>query len=364
MGTILPESSTFDPQIVSPNPGEPVRASDSAGIAYVIAGIDFNGGVIYVGINPSARVRHLGGLSQTLAVTVVGTDITVQLGTDAMGNVTSLANQVVTAFMGNAAAVALATASAQGTGNSLAGINATFLALSQDVIGSIRPPLQHITNRTRYLHGIDQGLISVKNIYADGVGGGANGSVGADIGSTAAVRAGTQMVAQTNISSINGLIQTLHPVNGDIHAAHDLNSDNDLNVGNNAYVNNLTQTNYAQIQRARGGTTLPNLTIPIGELNQGNMISGSARVAPAVTPTVTFLGGLNVNTITHPSVGLYRFTFFNNLSSWINIHLSRQTGSPAPFKLDYNIISLSPVIIDVDTNGVDSIGFSLGFNGE
>mgnify|MGYP003480685253 FL=1 len=87
MGTTLTPVSSFD-AVVCPNPGEPVRAGGGIGTKITIAGVTIDGELHYTGLVSGARVKHLGGASKTLAVTVAGNDVTVQLGTDAGSNVT------------------------------------------------------------------------------------------------------------------------------------------------------------------------------------------------------------------------------------------------------------------------------------
>lgn len=153
MGTKLTEVSNFDSFVLCPNPFEPVRASAGGpgSIFYTLLGVNDNGGVSYTAQITGVRIRHLGGISMTLSVTVSGTDITVQLATDGSGNVTSTANQVVTAYNAVSAAVALATATATGFGGGIAGVYPTFTPLTDDPFGSIRPAIQQLTNRTRFL---------------------------------------------------------------------------------------------------------------------------------------------------------------------------------------------------------------------
>lgn len=353
MGTILPESSTFDPQIVSPNPGEDVRASDSAGIAYLIAGVDFNGGVIYVGSNPLARVRHLGGISMSLLVTVAGTDITVQLGTDGSGNVLSTANNVVTAFMANAMATALATASAQGTGASLAGINTVYLSLSQDVIGSVRPPFQHITNRTRYLYnkitGILAGTLSVKALTADGTG---DLVVAPTPGN---VTASNDMIASQDITAINGSIGAF---NGDVFAL----AGNVQAITADVIAGNELNGDHLQVARDVGGTTLPNLTVPLGQGNVGNILYGWAHVdGSAAAPAYTNRGSLNVSTIAHTADGRYTITFKTSVTRYsAMVSAAFQFGSNGYHALTEDpAVSLNPLTLNVqvfDTAANDKDG--------
>lgn len=173
MPTILAEANTFD-NVKSPNPGEPGRAGGGVGIAETIEGDngDVNGGVTYTALLSGVRVRHLGGISQTLGCTHVGNDITVQLGTDAMGVVTSDANDVKAEV--DADAGALVSTTVTGTGAGLAGINTFWVQLANGILGSIRTGLQNLTNRTKFLYtkvyGLLLGTLTVKSLRADGTG--------------------------------------------------------------------------------------------------------------------------------------------------------------------------------------------------
>jgi hypothetical protein len=82
----------------------------------------------------AVTVTHLGGVSQTLAVTVAGSAITIQLATDGGSVVTSTAANVKTAYDLVPAAVALATVAFEGNGSGLAGVKAvTSLSGGVDV---------------------------------------------------------------------------------------------------------------------------------------------------------------------------------------------------------------------------------------
>ena len=167
MGTILTPLDIFS-EVGSPNPLESIRAGGVEGSAYAIAGLDSNGGVIYTSVTGFPRVRHLGGVSKILAVTVSVNDITVQLGTNAGGAVTSNANAVVAAVLG---ATTLVSATVQGTGAGIAGINENFMPLADDPFGSIRPGLQALTNRTTWLrNGVVKGTRTLAKVHIDAVG--------------------------------------------------------------------------------------------------------------------------------------------------------------------------------------------------
>ena len=176
MGTRLNENASYD-SVLSPNPLEPVRAGAGETIgsaAYTIQGINVNGDLNYTPQVIGVRIKHLGGISMALGVTVAGSDITVQLATDGSGNVTSTANAVKTAYDAVAAAVALAVVQVGGTGAGLAGVFSSFMPLTDDAFGSVRPALQALTNRDKYLRSVilagTPHSRSFKSIYVNGVG--------------------------------------------------------------------------------------------------------------------------------------------------------------------------------------------------
>jgi len=319
MGTILTETSTFTAQVICPNPGEPVSASDSLGTAYLIKGAanDPNGGIYYTAINPLARVRHLGGISQTLLVTVVGTDITIQLGTDGGGNVTSLASAVVAAFLGNAAAIALGNALLQAAGTAPAGINTAYIAIGQDALGSIRTGLQALSNRTRYIFnkivGILFGTLSLKSLKVDGTGDVTVVSSAGDISASNDISALGDISADGNIVSNNGEIRA---ITGDIKAfagdilaiTGDVSAVN-VNASIDVLATNKIQGDRAQVFRAVGGTVIPSITIPRGEINRGNVICGAANMQISAGPTLTMSYGINVNTFSRIAQGVYEVIF-------------------------------------------------------
>lgn len=380
MGTILTEVSNFDPQIICPNPGEPVRASDTIGTLYLIAGIGVNGGVLYAALSPLARVQHLGGIGMSLSVTVVGNDITVQLATDGMGNVTSTANQVVTAFNANAMATALATATAQGTGTGIAGVNPNFVSIGQDAVGSIRPGFQHFTNRTRYLfnqvNGILFGTLSLKSLNVDGVGGvtivSSAGDIQAshDITAINSLFAGNRLQVQNNIISLAGNIAALM---GNIQAViGDVLAGNDVSAGHDVIAANELNGDHLQVNRSVSGTTLPNTTVPLGQGNIGNLILGSAIViGDNGAGTFTFQSGMNVASISRINHGNCQIVFNINATyvfpQVTAMGTSVGTFLPADVLAVWKIISYTPVTIQVGTGtlgGVADVSFSLTISGE
>jgi hypothetical protein len=187
MGTRLNENASYD-SVLSPNPLEPVRAGAGETIgsaAYTIQGINVNGDLNYTPQVVGVRIKHLGGISMALSVTVAGSDITVQLATDGSGNVTSTANAVKIAYDAVAAAVALAVVQVGGTGAGLAGVFSSFMPLTDDAFGSVRPSIQTMMNNDSFMYskvyGILNGTVdpafpaapnqrSLKALYVDGTG--------------------------------------------------------------------------------------------------------------------------------------------------------------------------------------------------
>lgn len=169
MGTTLTPVSSFD-AVVCPNPGEPVRAGGGIGTKITIAGVTIDGELHYTGLVSGARVKHLGGASKTLAVTVAGNDVTVQLGTDAGSNVTSTATDVVNKILTVPAALALLSVTAGGTGLGTPTV-VDWVKLGAGPVGSIRISLQALLNRTKYIYDkIILGLLSFKSLTIDTTG--------------------------------------------------------------------------------------------------------------------------------------------------------------------------------------------------
>ena len=169
MGTTLTPVSSFD-AVVCPNPGEPIRAGGGIGTKITVAGVTTDGELNYTGLVSGARVKHLGGASKTLAVTVAGNDVTVQLGTDAGSNVTSTATDVVNKILTVPAALALLSVTAGGTGLGTPTV-VDWVKLGAGPVGSIRISLQALLNRTKYIYDkIIFGLLSFKSLTIDTTG--------------------------------------------------------------------------------------------------------------------------------------------------------------------------------------------------
>ena len=150
MGTVLYETAQFDEEIVCPNPGEPVKAGGGVITPVTISGSSIQGDVQYSAIVPGVTIEQKGGISMALGITVVGLSITVQLQTDAFGLVLSTANDVATLVNSTAASRILVSAIALNTGVGTAGVSG-IVKLSDGIFGSVRPPIQSLTNRTRAL---------------------------------------------------------------------------------------------------------------------------------------------------------------------------------------------------------------------
>lgn len=163
----LPELNSFD-AVQSPQPSEGVKAIGVDFSSYVINGLTITGDVRYVRIADGVRVRHLGGTSTALSISISGNDVTVQLATNASSVVTSTANDVVNLINATPAVLLLLNAfvnNAPGTG--IAGIWTSYMDLSGDLRGSIRPALQSLTNRTKFLvnYLVEQSLAPLVKAY-------------------------------------------------------------------------------------------------------------------------------------------------------------------------------------------------------
>ena len=153
MSTILPLSDVFSSTVKVPNPLEPVRAGAGAGatIDGDAVGNNINGVITYTGLQAGVNIRLLGGVSKTLAVTVVGLDVIVQLGTNNVGTVTSNATAVVGQIQGTPAAAALVTAVVSNLGNGTGFPSAMdSLPVGTASLGSVRPPFETLANNTFY----------------------------------------------------------------------------------------------------------------------------------------------------------------------------------------------------------------------
>lgn len=348
MSTILTEVSTFTPTVITPNPGEPIKASDTIGTSYLIAGVDFNGGVIYVGKNPNVRVRHLGGMSMALAVTVLGDDITVQLATDGTGNVLSTANQVVIAFNLVVAATDRATATAQGTGASIAGIMTSFMKIGDDTFGSIRPALQSLANRTRYLFnkviGMLFGTLTFKSLKVDGTGDLAAVSSPGDISSSRDINSGRDISSIRDIFSGRDTVAQRHIISntGNISALS----------GNIQSVTGELIGQSLQLNDVGGGTTLPTPTIPLGVGYIGNIVRGAASIDAAGS----LVYGININDVTKTAKGKYTVKLNNNCQHPIVCCSVGQIVLSQAFA-QYEIVTTTPLTISISI--IDTaVGFS------
>lgn len=169
--TSVPYPSAFPMGVVSPNPGEVVRAGGGVGTIFVIYGNTVNGDVQIVAKVANVRIQFLGGISQTLAIAGVnGTDLSVQLGTNGAGTVISTAASVVALINGDMAAFGLVTASFGGDGSDIASVLANYMAISAGPIGSVRPPLEVLTSRTALLKLIWKSWHTFRGMVLDGVG--------------------------------------------------------------------------------------------------------------------------------------------------------------------------------------------------
>lgn len=210
MGTKLTPASAWS-DVISPNPGEPVRAGGGTGTPISIGGDagSVNGDLTYTGLVAGVRVRHLGGTSKTLGVTVTGTDVDVQLETDGGGASTGTATATRTAVL--TAAAALVTVTAGGTGAGAPGIEAWWHSIANGILGSIRTGLQALANRIRYML---SGARSFASLTVDGTG---------DL--TVAPTAG-RITASEDVRATRDVLATRH-----IRATQDLSALGSLVIG-------------------------------------------------------------------------------------------------------------------------------------
>lgn len=154
MGTIItdPVSPGYPQQVRVPDPLEFVRAGGGVGTPVTIDGQDGNGGVVYTGKDPLARIRQRPGAS--LSVTVAGKDVDVVYGpADTAGDIEAAVNA-------DAGAFALLGSLGTGTGAGLAGDSGGWVPLAPGSRGSVRPAFKALVERTAYVKGKVQGLVS------------------------------------------------------------------------------------------------------------------------------------------------------------------------------------------------------------
>lgn len=299
MGTILTESDVFGGPVVHPNPQEIVSAAISMG-AYRIRGTATpDGDLIFSNAtNSNVRVRTLGGISMALSIIVVGNDISIQLATDGLGNPTSLANAVVALYGATPAAVALASLVSGGAGTGICGIQSVYMRIGDDDIGSIRPMMQNIINRTRYLYnrviGILFGTKTLKSLYVDGI--------------------GDNAIAYTA---------------GSIYASNNLTTQ-DVIAANEVYADHL------QLDKPLSRVALPTTTYPLGYAARGSVVAGAIYLKGIAAPGYDLVSAINVASVSHPTTRKYTVVF--------------------NFTATYAYASISPtysgIIIDVDDRSI------------
>jgi hypothetical protein len=169
MGTKLTPSATLTfGNVVSPNPGEIVRATGGLGVAYRIAGPTSLGDVYYTGNVSGISVVHLGGINKTLLATLIGSLVQIQLGTNGAGTPTSTPIDIKNELL--AKGITQLTPTYFG-GTGIAGIWETPLKLDGDIFGSIRPALQGLLDSVQYLfNGVVLGGRSLKKFLVDTTG--------------------------------------------------------------------------------------------------------------------------------------------------------------------------------------------------
>lgn len=353
MGTILTESDVFGGPVVHPNPQEIVSAAISMG-AYRIKGTATpDGDLIFSGAtNSNVRVRTLGGVSMALGIVVVGNDISIQLATDGLGNPTSLANAVVALYAGTPAAVALASLVAGGAGTGICGIQPVYMRIGDDDTGSIRPMMQNIINRTRYLYnrviGILFGTKTLKSLYVDGVG---DNAIAYTAGS---IFASNNLITDNNVTAKNNVVALLGNVNsasGNVNAFLNVNA-----LTGDVIAANEVKGDHLQVLTGYSGATVPTSTNPLGKAGTGNVLAGAVRIQNGTMLTYTLKNALNVAAITRTTF-YYEVTFnFNSTTCYHVVSMYLQPGSVTGQANVYSLeISTSPLKIRV-YNDVSGIG--------
>lgn len=306
MGTILTESDVFGGPVVHPNPQEIVSAAISMG-AYRIKGTATpDGDLIFSGAtNSNVRVRTLGGVSMALGIVVVGNDISIQLATDGLGNPTSLANAVVALYAGTPAAVALASLVAGGAGTGICGIQPVYMRIGDDDTGSIRPMMQNIINRTRYLYnrviGILFGTKTLKSLYVDGVG---DNAIAYTAGS---IFASNNLITDNNVTAKNNVVALLGNVNsasGNVNAFLNVNA-----LTGDVIAANEVKGDHLQVDKTLSMVALPTTTYPLGYAARGSVVAGAIFLKGFAAPGYDLVSAINVASVSHPTTRKYTVVF-------------------------------------------------------
>lgn len=345
MGTILTESDVFGGPVVHPNPQEIVSAAISMG-AYRIKGTATpDGDLIFSGAtNSNVRVRTLGGVSMALGIIVVGNDISIQLATDGLGNPTSLANAVVALYAGTPAAVALASVVAGGAGTGICGIQPVYMRIGDDDTGSIRPMMQNIINRTRYLYNRVIGILfatkSVKALYADGTGDLPVAPTAGSIVASNSMTAGNNVTAQNNVIALTG---NVNAASGSVNALNNVNA-----LTGDVIAANEVKGDHLQVLTGYSSATVPTSTNPLGNAGKGNVLAGAVQIENGTMLTYTIKNALNVAAITRAAF-YYEVTFnFNSTTHYDVVSMYLQPGSTTGQANAYSLeISTSPLKIRV-----------------
>lgn len=361
MGTILTESDTFTPTIEVPNPFEPVSVADPLGSYRVKGTPSPDGDLIFSGAtNQNVRVITLGGISMMPSVSVVGNDITLQLATNGVGTPTSTASAMSALFMGTPAAVALATCTAGGTGLGICGILPGFMPIGKDPLGSIRPSIQALTNRTRYtgtrVDGILLGTKTLKSVYVDGIG---DQPVAATPGT---IFSSGNMIGDNNVTAKNNLVSLIGNVNaasGAVNAFTNVNA-----VTGDVIAANEVKGDHILVSKSMSSGAVPTTSFAVGYGGKPSILAGAVRVSGAGLGGVNLVSAINVTSITHPDILFYDVTFSFNCSyayPMVTIIPDAIGTVTNDFNARVYISSLSPLTIRVGYNGgaPNSFGFSL-----
>lgn len=361
MGTILTESNTFTPTIEVPNPFEPVSAADPLGSYRVKGTTSPDGDLIFSGAtNQNVRVITLGGISMMPSVSVVGNDITLQLATNGVGTPTSTASAMSALFMGTPAAVALATCTAGGTGLGICGILPGFMPIGKDPLGSIRPSIQALTNRTRYtgtqVDGILLGTKTLKSVYVDGIG---------DQPAPLAATPGTifssgNMIGDNNVTAKNNLVSLIGNVNaasGAVNAFTNVNA-----VTGDVIAANEVKGDHLQVLAGYSSSTIPTSANALGKAGMGNILAGAIRVEHngSGVSDYTIKSALNVVGFSK-NLTAYTITFSfspGHYFACMNMHAKPSSATSGTLFYRYRQISMTPLQLECII-GISGIGSDL-----
>lgn len=204
------------------------------------------------------------------------------------------------------------------------------------------------------INGIINGTFSLGSVNIDSTGGNVvtpmPGKLTAQTGDFSGNASANNFNAINNVSALNSLIALTGEVRtliGDISSAKDV-------IANNALVGN-----YAQLARSVGGSSFPNTTVPIGQINRGNTVLGWADIdGRPMLPVL--IGGVNVNGITHGGLGGY-VVKFNVDCTRASAHVTVATGGGVRC-VRAGVSSLAPLEVTIIITDTLNFGQNERFN--